>query len=103
MGSGSRWLRDMDLAWLVARAIAFSVFGILLLITFIVLRRWYRQRYFNQLNRRTVALREQWPDILSGKIPGSVWRINVLDRHQRGEFLLRHHQSCAKDHATPRC
>src|SRR5258708_622677 len=101
MGSGSSWLRDMDLAWLVARAIAFSVFGILLLITFIVLRRWYRQRYFNQLNRRTVALREQWPDILSGKIPGSVWRLNFLDCQIVEDILLDNIEVSEKDQLSP--
>jgi hypothetical protein len=69
MGSDSSWIRDLGLAWLVARAILFSLLGILLLVSFIVFRRWYRGRYFARLSQRTVALREQWPDILSGKFP----------------------------------
>jgi HEAT repeat protein len=88
MGSDSNWLRDLGLAWLVARAILFSLLGILLLVGFIVFRRWYRGRYFNRLNRRTVVLREQWPDILSGKIPGSAWRLNVLDCQIVEDILL---------------
>jgi len=75
----SSWLRDLGLAWLVARAILFSLLGVLLLVAFIVFRRWHRGRYFNRLSRRTVALREQWPDILSGKIPGSAWRLKAID------------------------
>src|SRR5271170_1021052 len=97
MGSDSSWLRDLGLAWLVARAILFSLFGILLLVGFIVFRRWYRGRYFNRLNRRTVALREQWPDILSGKIPGSAWRLNVLDCQIVEDILLDNIEICDRD------
>src|ERR1700732_476004 len=43
------------------------------------MRRWYRARYFHKRNQRTVGLRSQWDDILSGKIPAEVWRFNLLD------------------------
>ena len=88
MASDSSWIRDLGFAWLVARAILFSLFGIVLLVSFIIFRRWYRGRYFNRLNQRTVALREQWPDILSGKIPGSAWRLNELDCQIVEDILL---------------
>ncbi len=96
MGSDSSWL-DLGLAWLVARAILFSLLGILLLVGFIVFRRWYRGRYFARLNRRTVALREQWPEILSGKIPGSAWRLNVLDCKIVEDILLDNIEVSDKD------
>ncbi len=88
MGSDSSWIRDLGFAWLVARAILFSLIGILLLVGFIVFRRWYRGRYFARLSERTLALREQWPDILSGKIPGSAWRLNSLDCQIVEDILL---------------
>ena len=88
MGSDSSWMRDLGFAWLVARAILFSLIGILLLVGFIVFRRWYRGRYFDRLNRRTVALREQWPDIVSGKIPASAWRLNDFDCQIVEDILL---------------
>jgi HEAT repeat protein len=97
MGSDSSWLRDVGLAWLVARAILFSLVGILLLVSFIVFRRWYRGRYFNRLSRRTLALREQWPDILSGKIPGSAWRLNALDCQIVEDILLDNIEVCDKN------
>jgi HEAT repeat protein len=64
---------------LVLEAILVSLLGILLLVGFIVLRRWYRARYFHKRNQRTVALRSQWDDILSGKISAEDWRFNPLD------------------------
>ncbi len=66
-------------AGLVLEAILVSLLGILLLVGFIVLRRWYRARYFHKRNQRTVALRSQWDDILSGKISAEDWRFNPLD------------------------
>src|SRR5580704_5203224 len=97
MGSDSSWLRDLGFAWLVARAILFSLLGILLLVGFIVFRRWYRGRYFNRLSERTVALRGEWADILSGRIPGSVWRLNVLDCQIVEDILLDNIEVSRKD------
>jgi HEAT repeat protein len=96
MGSASNWLQDPGPAWLVARAILFSLFGIVLLIGFIVLRRWYRGRYFHRLNRRTVALRAQWIDILSGKIPASAWRLNAFDCQIVEDILLDNIEVCER-------
>ena len=97
MGSDSSWIRDLGFAWLVARAILFSLIGILLLVGFIVFRRWYRGRYFTRLSERTLALREQWPDILSGKIPGSAWRLNALDCQIVEDILLDNIEVSQKD------
>ena len=66
-------------AGLVLRAIMGSVLGICLLIGFIVLRRWYRARYFRRRNERTVALRSWWDNIISGKISALDWRFDPLD------------------------
>lgn len=66
-------------AGLVLKAILGSLLGILLLVGFIILRRWYRGRYFRRRNERTVVLRAQWEDIVSGKIPPMDWRFNPLD------------------------
>jgi HEAT repeat protein len=97
MGSDSSWIRDLGFAWLVARAILFSLLGILLLVSFIVFRRWHRGRYFARLSQRTLALREQWPDILSGRIPGSAWRLNGLDCQIVEDILLDNIEVSSKD------
>jgi|SRR5579862_430761 len=97
MAFDSSWAPNMGLAWLMARAILFSLLGILLLITFIVFRRWHRGRYFSRLNRRTVALREQWPEILSGKIPSSAWRLDPFDCKIVEDILLDSIEVCDKE------
>jgi HEAT repeat protein len=79
MGSIFNRIEKLGPAGLVLEAILVSLLGILLLVGFIVLRRWYRTRYFHKRNQRTVALRSQWDDILSGKIPAEDWRLNPLD------------------------
>jgi hypothetical protein len=66
-------------AGLVLQAILGSLLGIVLLVGFIVLRRWYRTRYFRRRNMRTVALRTQWDDIISGKISAEDWRFDPID------------------------
>lgn len=66
-------------AGLVAKAILGSLLGILVLIGFIVLRRWYRARYFRRRSERTFALRSQWDEIVSGTVPMKSWRHDPLD------------------------
>src|SRR5580698_850762 len=97
MASDSSWLADLGLAWLIARAILVSLLGILLLLGFIVFRRWYRGRYFSRLSQRTVILREQWPDILSGKIPSSAWRLDTLDCEIVEDILLDSIEVCDQE------
>jgi len=66
-------------AGLVVKAILGSLLGILLLIGFIILRRWYRARYFRRRNERTFAMRAQWDDIVSGRVALKTWRMESLD------------------------
>ncbi len=61
-------------AQLVLQGIVASALAIALLIAFIVLRRWYRGRYFQRLNRSTLEVRRQWSDIVSGAVPPQNWR-----------------------------
>src|SRR3984893_6906665 len=79
MGSAFRAIEKLGAAGLVLQAILASLAGIFLLVGFIVLRRWYRARYFRRRNARTVALRSQWDEILSGQISAGNWRFDPLD------------------------
>src|SRR5689334_5709063 len=67
------------IATLVVKAILASVLGIFLLIAFIIVRRWYRGRYFYRLNERTLAIRTMWDDIVSGRVAPATWRLKPLD------------------------
>jgi len=75
----SRLFPELGFARLIAEAIFSSLVAIFLLIVFIVVRRWYRGRYFQRLNERTFALRSQWDGILSGSVPARAWRLKRLD------------------------
>lgn len=75
----SRSAVELGPAVLILKAVFASLTAILLLIAFIVLRRWYRGRYFELLNQRTYAIRAQWNSIISGQIPAKSWRLNPLD------------------------
>ncbi len=75
----SKLVPELGFASLIVKAILLSVAAIVALIAFIVARRWYRGRYFARLSERTLALRSQWNDILTEKIPARNWRLKPLD------------------------
>lgn len=79
MDFASKLAPELGLAGLIVKAILLSVAGIVLLITFIAARRWYRGRDFQRLSERTFALRSQWNDILTGAKPAGAWRLQRLD------------------------
>jgi HEAT repeat protein len=79
MDIASRLGPELGVARLIFEAILVSLIGIFLLIGFIVIRRWYRGRYFQKLNERTFVLRSQWEGILNGTVPAQNWRLNRFD------------------------
>jgi HEAT repeat protein len=101
MGSVFKAIEKLGIAGLVLEAILASLLGILLLVGFIVLRRWYRARYFYKRNQRTVALRSQWDDILSGTIPAEDWRLNPLDCDIVESILLDSIEMSPADKLSP--
>jgi HEAT repeat protein len=101
MESVFKGIEKLGSAGLVLEAILVSLLGILLLVGFIVLRRWYRARYFYKRNHRTVALRSQWDDILSGKIPAEDWRFKPLDCNIVESILLDSIEMAPPDKLPP--
>jgi HEAT repeat protein len=94
-------IEKLGLAEPVLQAILGSLLGIFLLVGFIVLRRWYRARYFRRRNERTVALRAQWDDIVSGTIPPQDWRFDPLDCDIVESILLDNIEMSAPDDLPP--
>src|SRR3984885_6993373 len=88
-------------AGLVLQAILVSLLGIFLLVGFIVLRRWYRARYFRRRNERTVALRSHWAEILSGKSSAEEWRFDPLDCNIVESILLDSIEMSSADKLPP--
>lgn len=88
-------------AGMVLKAIFFSLLGILLLITFIVIRRWYRGRYFRRLNERTLALRAIWDDIVAARVPAKEWRLQPLDCEIVESILLDNIEVANPDQLPP--
>jgi hypothetical protein len=64
----------------VLKAIIAAVVADALLLAFILLRRAYRKRYFRKRDARVFELRQQWQDIITGRIPYAAWRGNAFDR-----------------------
>ncbi len=53
---------------------------IALLVGFILVRRTLRRRYLQERDRRTLAIRQKWLDIVQQKIPAERWRFDAMDR-----------------------
>jgi HEAT repeat protein len=101
MASVFNGIEKLGPAGLVLQAILFSLLGIFLLVGFIVLRRWYRARYFRRRNDRTVALRSQWDEIVSGKISAETWRFDALDCNIVESILLDSIEMSSPDQLPP--
>jgi len=101
MASAFNGIEKLGPAGLVLQAILVSLLGIFLLVGFIVLRRWYRARYFRRRNDRTVALRSQWDEIISGKISAETWRFDPLDCDIVESILLDSIEMSSADNLPP--
>jgi HEAT repeat protein len=69
-------------------AVLLSAAGIGLLLGFILLRRVYRHRYFQRLNRRMAFLRNNWEGVTQGIVPTESWWSKTLDREMVESILL---------------
>src|SRR5579859_5584 len=64
----------------VLKAIVAAVVADALLLGFILLRRFYRKRYFAKRDARVFELRKDWNRLIAGEIPYETWRQNPFDR-----------------------
>jgi len=80
MASVFEKLWSLGPAAFVLKAIVAAVIADALLLAFILLRRAYRKRYFRKRDARVFELRQQWQDVITGRIPYTAWRGNTFDR-----------------------
>ena len=88
MGSVFDQVLKFGPAAFVVKAIVAAVVGDVLLIGFILLRRAYRKRYFRRHDSRVFEFRQNWEEIVSGKLRYEVWRTNPFDRRIVEEIAL---------------
>src|SRR5690348_10684791 len=96
MGSISDALTNFAL-----RAALVSLATILVLLGFIVLRRFYRSLYFKRLDTVGFAFRREWDKLLSFRIPSSTWRWNnfkraVIERIVLDKLATSSESDCSK-------
>lgn len=80
MGSVSKFVGQLGPAQFILGALLITATTIGLLLLFILARRAVRQRYLSRRDRRTLALRQQWDDILHNRVPPETWRFDAMDR-----------------------
>ena len=80
MVSAFETFRRLGPAAFVVKAIISVIVADVLLLSFIMLRRTYRKRYFAKRDARLFEIRERWDALISGEIPYATWRSKASDR-----------------------
>lgn len=80
MGFISELLRRLGPGHFVLKAILGAFLGDALLLGFILLRRYYRKRYFTRYNSRASHFQKIWGDLVSGTITDDRWCRKAVDR-----------------------
>jgi HEAT repeat protein len=101
MDIASKLNPELAVVRMIVEAILASLAGIVLLIAFIVSRRWHRSRYFQKLNERTFALCSQWDEIVKGTVPVRSWRLNRFDCEIVESILLDKIETASREELQP--
>jgi HEAT repeat protein len=88
MASAFEALRKYGPAAFVLKAIIAAIVADALLLGFILVRRFYRKRYFAKHDVRVLELRQEWSALISGEIPYETWRSNSFDRRIVEDIVL---------------
>src|SRR5712692_11560156 len=88
MDSVFSWIRHLGPAGIVLKALVVSMIGIGLLLVFILARRTVRRKYFQRRDARTLAIRKQWQEIVSGTVAAEAWWFDRIDREIVEAILL---------------
>ncbi|HXJ05532.1 MAG TPA: HEAT repeat domain-containing protein [Candidatus Acidoferrum sp.] len=84
----------------VLKAIVAAVVADALLLGFILLRRFYRKRYFARRDTRVFELRKIWDRLIAGEIPYETWRQNPFDRRIVETIALDSLEAAGAEEAT---
>lgn len=79
MGSTFETIPRLGPAAFVLKAIVAAIVGDAILLTFILLRRSYRTRFFAERDARVFNFRQNWDALISGEIPYDTWRRKPFD------------------------
>jgi HEAT repeat protein len=82
------FIEQLGPAGIVVQAIVATAVGIAILLAFILGRRGWKSRLFRRRDRHTLAIRQKWEGILTGKIPYEQWRFSAVDRDIVETILL---------------
>jgi len=80
MGSIFEKLWRLEPAAFVLKAIVAAIVADASFLGFILIRRFYRKRYFAKRDGRVFELRKNWDRMISGQIPYESWRGKPFDR-----------------------
>jgi HEAT repeat protein len=80
MGYISNLIQRLGPAGIVVKAIIAALIGDALLLSFILLRRTYRKRYFTRRDARALHFQKFWTELISGALDYDEWRKNAFDR-----------------------
>ncbi|HKS81570.1 MAG TPA: HEAT repeat domain-containing protein [Candidatus Acidoferrales bacterium] len=73
---------------LVVKAIIAAIVADFALVAAILIRRGYRRRFFRRRDERVFWMRQNWDDLISGKLPLETWRQKPFDRRIVEEIVL---------------
>lgn len=88
MASAFERLLKLGPAAFVLKAIMAAIVADALLLSFILIRRTYRKRYFAKRDARVFEFRQKWDSIVSGRIPYEKWRKRPFDRRVIEDIAL---------------
>jgi HEAT repeat protein len=80
MGFVSRFVAWLGPAQYVFGAAVVTGVTIGVLLLFILIRRAVRFQYLRERDRRTLLIRQKWPQILFGEVPPESWRFHAMNR-----------------------
>jgi HEAT repeat protein len=100
MASGFEIFHRLEPSAFVFKAIIGAIVADVVLLAFILLRRGYRNRYFQKRDARVFELRQQWDALISGEIPYETWRTKSFDRRIIEDMALDAFEAAPADESA---